>query len=155
MKTRFRLIRRGTRQGAFYCVDTLTGKRTSLQPKDEDAALQIVQSKNQALRQPALNLQIAKAYLSASDSGITTRTWQHALNSLIETKHGSTKERWQRAATEKALDLIRNKLIIETQAEHFLQVLTCKTARFCRPPHDPPSHLGDFTHLAVTNFGYL
>jgi len=30
MKTRYRLIRRGIRGGAFYCVDNMTGKRTSL-----------------------------------------------------------------------------------------------------------------------------
>lgn len=30
MKTRYRLIRRGTRGGTFYCVDSLTGKRASL-----------------------------------------------------------------------------------------------------------------------------
>jgi hypothetical protein len=30
MKARYRLIRRGTRGGAYYCVDTKTGKRTSL-----------------------------------------------------------------------------------------------------------------------------
>jgi hypothetical protein len=29
MKTRFRLIRRGLRGGAFYCVDRQTGKRAS------------------------------------------------------------------------------------------------------------------------------
>jgi hypothetical protein len=70
MKTRYRLIRRGIRGGIFYCVDTATGKRTSLQTGDEDAALQIINAKNQAIRQPALNLQIAKAYLTGADSGI-------------------------------------------------------------------------------------
>jgi hypothetical protein len=38
MKTRYRLIRRGNRSGAFYCVDTKTGKRTSLRKANEDAA---------------------------------------------------------------------------------------------------------------------
>jgi hypothetical protein len=38
MKTRYRLIRRGTRCGMFYCVDTQTGKRTSLQTSDEAEA---------------------------------------------------------------------------------------------------------------------
>jgi len=59
MKTRFRLIRRGVRGCRYYCVDTLTGKRTSLKTRSEDDALQIVQAKNQALRQPSLNLHIA------------------------------------------------------------------------------------------------
>ena len=73
MKTRFRLIQRGTRSGKFYCVDKTTGKRTSLQTTDADAARQIVAAKNQAERQPVLNLQIAKAIGSF---------WERALWSL-------------------------------------------------------------------------
>src|SRR4051794_39508596 len=98
MKTRFRLIYRGERGSTFYCVDAETGKRTSLNTKDRDAAKQIVFAKNQAVKQPAINLQLAKAYLAGSDSGIATRTWQNALDALVETKHGPTKERWIRAA---------------------------------------------------------
>ncbi len=127
MKKRFRLIRRGVRGGKFYCVDTLTGKRTSLQTPDEQEATEIVAAKNQALRQPALNLHIAKAYLAGSDSGISTRTWQDALNAIVDTKLGETKVRWARAAKEKALDLIRDKIIVETQAEQLLRVLQSGT----------------------------
>ena len=36
MKKRFRLIRRGVRGGKFYCVDTQSGKRTSLQTENPD-----------------------------------------------------------------------------------------------------------------------
>ena len=70
METRYRLIRRGVRGGTFYCVDTKTGKRTSLRTGNEDEARQIIHAKNQALRQPVLNLQIAKAYLAGADSHI-------------------------------------------------------------------------------------
>jgi hypothetical protein len=90
VKTRYRLIQRGERKNRFYSVDTETGKRTSLQTRDLDAARQIVFARNQALRQPAINLQLAKAYLAASDTQISTRTWQHALNSIIESKTGPT-----------------------------------------------------------------
>ena len=38
MKSRFRLIRRGTRGGTFYHIETRTGNRTSLQIADEDEA---------------------------------------------------------------------------------------------------------------------
>jgi len=82
MKTRYRLIRRGVRGGGFYFVDNKTGKRTSLRTGSEDEARQIVEAKNQAERQPVLNLQIAKAYLAGTDNGITTRTWQHAIEAL-------------------------------------------------------------------------
>jgi hypothetical protein len=51
MKTRYRLTCRGSRGGKFYCVDTQTGRRASLQTRNEDEARQIVQAKNQAQRQ--------------------------------------------------------------------------------------------------------
>ena len=127
MKIRFRLIHRGERGSTFYCVDSETGQRFSLKTKDRDAAEQMVLHKNQALRQPTLNLQIAKAYLAGTDSGVATRTWQNALDALVETKHGATNERWVRTAKDKALDAIRNKTIIETQAESLLTAIKCGT----------------------------
>ena len=71
MKQRFILYRRGRR---FYCEDTVTRKQESLRTNDRAEALTLLHSKNESFRQPALNVQIAKVYLSASDSGITTRT---------------------------------------------------------------------------------
>ena len=127
MKIRFRLIHREERGSTFYCVDSETGTRSSLKTKDRDTAQQIVLAKNQSLRQPSLNLQIAKAYLAGTDSGVATRTWQAALDALVETKHGPTQERWLRAAKDKALDGLRHKTIIETQAENLLQALKAGT----------------------------
>lgn len=127
MKIRYRLIHRGERGKRFYCVDTLTGKRTSLQTSDADAARQVVFAKNQALRQPAINLQLAKAYLAGSDSGISTRTWRHAFDAIVQTKQGSTQARWRTAIKDPAFDVIRNRVIIETQAEHLLSVLKAGT----------------------------
>ncbi|MBI4661544.1 MAG: hypothetical protein HY735_22200 [Verrucomicrobia bacterium] len=127
MKTRYRLIRRGIRNGAFYCVDTNTGKRTSLGTSNEDEAQQIIQAKNQSLRQPVLNLQIAKAYLAGSDNGINTRTWQQAIEALINTKQDANKERWMRVVKDSALTPLLPKVIIETQAELLLRVLNSGT----------------------------
>ena len=76
MKTRYRLTFRGIRGGMFYCVDKITGKRTSLQTTNKDEAQRIVEAKNNSVRQPVLNLQIAKAYLAGTDNGIATRTWR-------------------------------------------------------------------------------
>jgi len=67
-------------------VDTKTGKRASLRTGDEDEARQVIDAKNQAERQPVLNLQIAKAYLAGTDNGIATRTWQQAFEALIASK---------------------------------------------------------------------
>jgi len=120
MKIRYRLIARGNRRHAFYCVDSLTGKRTSLGTSDRDAAEQIVLARNQSLRQPTLNLQIARAYLAGSDSGVATRTWAMALEALIQTKKGSTRDRWVRAGRDQALTDLLPRIIMETRAEEVL-----------------------------------
>src|SRR5437016_912110 len=127
MKTRYRLIRRGVRGGGFYCVDNKTGKRTSLRTGSEDEARQIVEAKNQAERQPMLNLQIAKAYLAGTDNGITTRTWQHAIEALTNTKQGANRERWLRVVKDRALVPLSPRVIIETQGELMLRVLQTGT----------------------------
>ncbi len=95
MTTRYRLTCRGIRGGIFYRVDKTTGKRTSLQSIDPDEARQIVAAKNQAERQPVLNLHIAKAYLAGAGNGMAQRTWQHALDALIQTKLATNQQRWR------------------------------------------------------------
>jgi hypothetical protein len=123
MKERYRLIQRGNRGRKYYCVDSLTGRRSSLGTRNEDEAQQLVLAKNQALRQPTLNLHIAKAYLAGSDSGVATRTWQQAMDALIETKYGANQDRWHRAMKDQAFNLIRHRVIIETQGEDLLAVI--------------------------------
>ena len=127
MKARYRLIRRGIRGGAFYCVDTTTCKRTSLGTANPDEAQQIIEAKNQAERQPVLNLQIAKAYLAGTDSGLTTRTWQQAMETLTESKQAANKERWQRVAKDRALAPLLPRTIIDTPGELMLRVLQTGT----------------------------
>jgi len=102
MKARYRLTRRGIRGDMFYCVDTRTGKRTSLATTSADDAQQIIETKNNSERQPVLNLQIAKAYLAGTDNGIATRTWQNAIDALSNTKQGANQHRWRTAARDKA-----------------------------------------------------
>ena len=97
MKNRFRLIQRGLRGGTFYSVDSQTGRRESLATKDSDEAAQLVLAKNQSVRQPALSLQMAKAFLSATDDALAKRTWQEAIDTLVESKFNSTKARWLRS----------------------------------------------------------
>ncbi len=127
MKTRYRLIHRGRGHGTFYCVDSKTGKRTSLGKVNKEEGRQIVDAKNQAERQPMLNLQLAKAYLAGTDAEMPKRTWQHALEVLTETKRGANKERWRRVATDRALSLLWGKVIVETEAELMLKVLRIGT----------------------------
>jgi len=127
MNTRYRLIRRSSRGGMYYAVDKTTGKPSSLHTTNEDEARQIIEAKNNAQRQPVLNLQIAKAYLAGSDKGMTTRTWQNAIEALMNTKQGANLHRWQTAAKDKALAPLLPQVIIETKGEIILQVLQMGT----------------------------
>jgi len=139
MKARYRLIRRGIRGGAFYSVDTKTGRRTSLGTANPDEAAQIIEAKNIAERQPVLNLQIAKAYLAGTDSGLTTRTWQQAMETLMEGKQGANRERWSRVATDRALAPLLPRTIVDTPGELMLKVLqsgTVSTNVFLRRLHN-------------------
>ncbi|MBC8095567.1 MAG: tyrosine-type recombinase/integrase [Akkermansiaceae bacterium] len=126
MKRRFILYRRKL-GGTFYLEDTQTRKQESLGTKDRAEAMHLFHARNESVGQPQLNLQIAKAYLSGTDSGVSKRTWQDAFNANIENKHGSTKERWQRAVRQKAFDLILPLIIIETQAEQSFACLKAGT----------------------------
>src|SRR6266550_5041387 len=126
MKRRFILYRRKL-GGAFYVEDTETRKQESLGTKNRAEATSLLNARNESVRQPQLNLQIAKAYLAGTDSGVSTRTWQRALDAIVETKSGSTQDRWQRAAKEKALDPIRDRAIIESQGAQLLACLKAGT----------------------------
>ncbi|MES2697762.1 MAG: tyrosine-type recombinase/integrase [Verrucomicrobiota bacterium] len=136
MKTRFRLFRRG---GTFYCQDNTTGQQTSLRTKDEAEARTLYLSKNEAHRQPILNLQIARTYLSASDPEIAKRSWQVVMDEMGKTKTGTTLTRHHRAMLDTAFDLIRKIPVIETQAIHLLRVLEAggvSTNTFLRRLHN-------------------
>jgi hypothetical protein len=63
MKQRYRMFPRGS---VFYAEDTTTGKQESLKTKDRTEARRLLAAKNEAHVQPALNLHIARAYLSAT-----------------------------------------------------------------------------------------
>ena len=65
--------------------------------------------------------------LRHSDPLVTTRTWQNVLDEIIGIKTGPTQARWKSAAKDKAFDLIRDRILIETQAEHLLAVLRAGT----------------------------
>jgi hypothetical protein len=120
MKARFTLYRRN---GVYYCEDSLTHKQTSLRTREQSEATALLHAKNESVRQPALNLQIAKAYLAGSDSGATGRTWQHAIEVLTDTKCGANKERWLRVAKDRALVPLLPLIVVETKAEALLNTI--------------------------------
>jgi integrase len=138
MKHRFIIYRR-KRGGVFYLEDTQSKKQESLHTKNRADAVSVLNARNESVRQPQLNLQIAKAYLAGSDSGVTTRTWQSAIEALSGSKSGANKERWQRAARDIAFVPLLPRVIIETPGELLLKVLqsgTVSTNVFLRRLHN-------------------
>lgn len=136
MKPRYRLFRRA---GVYYCEDTTTGQQLSLKTKDEAEALTLLHSKNEAHRQPVLNLRIARTYLTATDPEVANRTWQTPMDEMTKTKTGPTRHRHEVAMRDKAFDLIRHLPILETQSAHFLKVLelgTVSTNVYLRRVHN-------------------
>jgi integrase len=121
MKERYRLFLR--RKSVFYAFDTQHKTFESLKTKNRAEATRLLMALNEAGKQPAMNLSLARVYLKHSDPMVTQRTWQHVFEEIIKLKTGATQYRWQSAAKDKAFDTLRHRLVIETQAEHFLEVL--------------------------------
>lgn len=137
MKARYRLFLR--RKSVYYAFDDTTKTFTSLKTKDKTEATRLLMAMNEAGHQPAMNLSLARVYLRHSDPLVSTRSWQHVLNEIIAIKQGPTQARWISAAKDKAFDLIRDRVLIETQPEHLLAVLrtgTVSTNAFLRKIHN-------------------
>jgi integrase len=122
MRKRYLLIKRRGRAN-YYCEDIVSNKQTCLRTTSKTDALRLIHAKNEAEYQPAINLQIARAYMAANDSQIATRTWQSVMDEGAKTKEGPTQVRWVRAMQQKAFAPLRNLPILETRPEHFLAVL--------------------------------
>ncbi len=122
MRQRYRLYRRKN-GGRYYIHDDVTGKQDSLGTTDRTTALRLFHSRQEAEQQPAVNLQIAHAYLAASDPQIATRNRQFVMDEIVKLKRDETQRRWKTAIKDKAFDNIRHLALLETRPEHFLRVL--------------------------------
>jgi hypothetical protein len=120
MKQKYWLCKR---KNVFFSFDSETGKRESLHTGDKEEANRILRAKNDAATQPAINISIARAYLSATDPKLVERTWAFVMQEYCSAKKESTRLRHERAIKSKAFNLIRNKRLVETTAEDFYTVL--------------------------------
>jgi integrase len=137
MKLRYRLFLR--RKSVYYAFDDTTKTFTSLKTKDKAEANRLLMAMNEAGKQSAMNLSLARVYLRHSYPMVSVRRWQNVLDEIIGIKSGPTQARWKSAAKDKAFDLIRDRVLIETQAEHLLAVLragTVSTNAFLRKVHN-------------------
>src|SRR5216117_832885 len=137
---RYRLFQRSS--GIFFVEDRISKKQESLKTRDKIAAQRIFSARNEAHQQPAINLQIARAYLMASDPAIATRTWQHVMGDIVKTKLGETKARWLMAIKDECLGTIRNVTVISTTADQFFRVIEANGFNKCLPQARPQLRLG-------------
>jgi integrase len=119
MKTKLTLFRRG---GVYYSQDSATGQQKSLRTRDEATARKLIEATNEAHRHPVLNLQLARAYLTASDPASVERTWQTVMEQLQARGKDSSRERYAGVFKSAAFDGLRNKRLMETTADDFLAV---------------------------------
>lgn len=121
MKNRYRVFRRGW--GTYYCEDLVTKKQESLKTRNKDEAYRLVAARNETEEAPAFSLHLARVYWKAGDPAAAKRTWQHVMEEIPKLKTGDTQYRWLTAIKDKAFDGLRDLVVLETQAEHFLKVL--------------------------------
>jgi integrase len=145
MKSRFILFKRA---GVYYSEDTTTRKQHSLRTKDETEALTLLNAKNESFRQPVLNVQIARAYLTAGDPAFAQRTWQSVMEQMQTHGKDSTKTRCARAMQSRAFDGLRRKKLMETTAEDLLTILNggkVSVAHYLKRLHNLALSLGWLT----------
>jgi len=87
MKARYRLFLR--RKSVYYAFDNTTKTFESLKTRDKVEAARLLVALNEAGKQPAMNLSLARVYLKHSDPMVSERTWQHVLDEIIKLKNRS------------------------------------------------------------------
>jgi hypothetical protein len=121
MNSRYRVFRRAW--GTYYCEDLVTKQQTSLKTRKKGEAYRLVAAKNETEEAPAFSLHLARVYWKAGDPAAAKRTWQNVMDEIPKLKKGETRVRWLTAIKDRALDSLRDRVLLETQAEHFLEVL--------------------------------
>ena len=119
MKNKYTLFKRGT---VYYIQDSESGKQTSLRTKNETEARSLLNARNEAQRQPILNLHLARAYLTASDPVFVERTWQVVMEQMQARGKDASRERYETVFRSTSFDGLRQKKLLETTADDFLAV---------------------------------
>jgi integrase len=142
MKDRYTMFRRGT---MFYCEDRTTGQQKSLLTRDEAEARKIIQTRNEAVKLPQMNLVMAKTYLSAQDSKMITRTWAEVMERFCDRSNDSTRMRHERVVRTKPMQFLKPKRLIETTADdlfHAMKLGSNSTVAFLQTMHNDALGMG-------------
>ena len=121
MQQQFGLIQRPW--GVYYCEDLVTKKQETLRTRDRDEAFRLVAAKNENEEAPTFSIHLARVYWKAGDPAGASRTWQHVMDEIPKLKQDETRHRWLTAIKDKALDSIRELVVLQTRADHWILVL--------------------------------
>jgi integrase len=126
MQKKFKMFRRSN--GIYYSEELPSHRQITLGTKDKIEAKALIASKNQAENQPALNMAMARIYLSAKSPEFLTHTWGELVQRMADGYSGPTAVRWKKFQISPPLQIIMNLPIYLTEASHFLAVLDHKKA---------------------------
>ena len=133
--------------GVYYWQDNETKQQGSLGTKDPRAAEKLLRAKNESFEQPILNLALARAYASAHDPKMSTRTWSDVMSEMALHGKASTQERCSRAMKSRSLDAIREKTLLATTSDDLLSVM--------RAGRNTTNHYLRRLHNLAVNLGWL
>jgi integrase len=136
MKFKFRMYRRGR---IYYVEDNETGQQESLKTSDKTTAVRLLNAKNEASILVGSNLQVARAYMVATDPHMPKRTWKEVVDFIIDQKTGPNKHRWVSVSKDKSLVLLWKLHVVETRADQLLLMMskgTVSTNVFLRRLHN-------------------
>ena len=120
MKQPFYLFRRGR---TFYVQDAANGRQESLRTSDRRQAERLLHARVEATTQPAINLALARTYLSAHDRRLVERTWSDVMKVMAAQGGESSQRRCRREMRGHLYQSLRQKRLFETTSEDFLAVL--------------------------------
>ncbi len=120
LKFRFRMYQR---KRTYYVEDIQTGQQESLHTKDPVEAARLLNAKNETTFLAGSNLQVARAYMVASDPHMPERDWQEVVDFIIDQKAGPNKHRWQSFSKDRALKQLWKMRVVETRADQHLTML--------------------------------
>ncbi len=142
MQNRFTLFRRGS---VFYYEDQTTGQQKSLRTRIESEARQLIVAKNESVRQPLMNLVMAKTYLAAQDPKLVSRTWADVMMLFCKRGKPQTQRRHERVVRTRPMRYLRDKRLVETTADDFFHAIdlgTNSTVAFLQTLHNDALGMG-------------
>jgi len=143
VKNSYRLFLRGD---VYYVEHCETGRQQSLRTKDQQEAQRLCNARNDAANAPALNLALGRAYLSACDPQLATRTWADLMTRLQNEGRESSKARKVKAFRAAPFDMIRTLTLSATPADRVLAVANAN-ASAC--------HYARLLHAQALKLGWL